>query len=132
MLLFRAMKETSDGLPEIGPTARTLGVRPAGSLVTSPDVLVVTPSNIIAPGEGGMSAAPENPNHLQRHRRPASLGGIGLDPVWKIASENLGPDLQFRQDTATHGIIEPKRPMTLQEFQEALAETKHKWRLHCR
>jgi hypothetical protein len=132
MLLFRAMKETPEGLPETGPSARKLGARPSGSSTTNPDVLASSPDDLVSPGGGGMSVAPDNPFYLQRHRRPASLGGIGLDPVWKIESDDLGRDLQSHQDSATHGVIEPKRIMTLWEFQEALARTRDKWRLHCR
>jgi len=132
MLLFRAMKEASEGVPEIGPTARMLGVRPSEGTTTNPDVLASSLDGLIIPGEGGMSVATNDPTYLQRHRRPASLGGIGLDPVWKIELEYLVPQLQFRQDSATHGVIEPKYPMTLREFQGALAKTREKWRLHCR
>lgn len=132
MLLFRAMKESRDGLPEIGSTARTLGVRPAGDSAKNPDVLAKNPKEIIVPEEGGMSVVPEDPMHLLPHRRPASLGGFGFDPVWKIEADNLGLELQFRQDGPTHGVIEPKRSMTLLEFQAALAKTQGKWRIHCR
>lgn len=130
MLLFRAMKGGSDGLPEIGPNARMLGVRPAGGTTTNPDVLATNPNDIVYPGRGGMSVVPQDPAYLPRHRRPASLGGIGIDPVWKIGSDDLGPNLQFRQDSATHGFVEPKRPMTLQEYQDALAKTQGKWQLY--
>lgn len=132
MLLFRAMKESGDGLPEIGSTARTLGVRPAGDSVKDFDVLATNPNEIIRPGEGGMSVAPEAPIFLLPHRRPASLGGFGFDPVWKIELEELGLALQFRQDSRTHGVIEPRRPMMLWEFQDVLVKTQRQWRLHCR
>ncbi len=79
-----------------------------------------------------MSAVPQDPNHLPRHRKPASLGGLGIDPVWKIDSNELGPNLRFRYDSATHGFVEPKYPMTLQEYQDALARTRDKWQFHCK
>jgi hypothetical protein len=79
-----------------------------------------------------MSVAPDDPNHLQKHRRPASLGGIGLDPVWYIEVDDLPPDLQFRQDKPTHGVVEPQRAMTLQEYEQALADTRVNWKLQCR
>jgi hypothetical protein len=79
-----------------------------------------------------MSVAPDDPMHLPKHRRPASLGGIGRDPVWYIETEDLGSDLEFRQDRPSHGMIEPQQPQTLQAFQGALAATRCRWKLYCR
>ena len=130
MRLYRSMKEAADGSPVVGPSARMLGVRPGGS--PTPDVLATKPTDLVQPGQGGMSVAPHDPMYLQRHRRPVSLGGLGLDPVWYIEIEDLKPDLAFRQDKAKHGVIEPKQAMTLQEFQDALARTGSHWKVHCR
>jgi|SRR5437667_6596390 len=130
MRLFRSMQEDASGLPVTGPGGRMLGVRPGTS--ASPDVLAVNPTDSVCPGDGGMSVAPDDPGGLPRHRRPASLGGIGRDPVWYIEEDDLAPDLEFRQDSAVHGVIEPSRPMTLQEFQDALAGTRQQWKLHVR
>jgi hypothetical protein len=92
----------------------------------------VNQTDLLLPGQGGMSVAPNDPADLPRHRRPASLGGIGRDPVWYIEADDLGPDLVFRQDRPSHGLIEPKRAMTLDEFQAALARSRQFWKLHCR
>src|SRR5438132_2726767 len=108
MRFFRSMKEDANGLPAIGAGGRMLGVRPGTS--TSPDVLAVKPTDLVSPGDGGMSVAPDDPAGLPRHRRPTSLGGIGRDPVWYIEKDDLAPDLEFRQDSAVHGVIEPSRP----------------------
>ena len=124
------MKEEPDNLPTVGPSARALGVRPGGSV--TPDVLATDPTDMVLLGQGGMSVAPDDPHHLERHRRPASLGGTGRDPVWYIETEDLEPDLYFRQDRPTHGVIEPKRGMTLQEYQDALARTRSQWKLFAR
>src|SRR5262245_59862105 len=121
MRLFRTMREEADGLPSVGPGARLLGIRPGDA--PDPDVLAVDPTDSTGPTEGGLSMAPDDPLYLPRQRRPASLGGLGRDPVWYIEKNDLGPDLQFRQDKPTHGLIEPRRSMTLQEFQNALAQT---------
>jgi hypothetical protein len=130
MRLFRGMKEEAVGLPAVGPSGRMLGVRPGDA--PTPDVLAIDPTDLVQPGQGGMSVAPGDPRHLQRHRRPPSLGGTGQDPVWWIEDNDLGPDLIFRQDRATHGLIEASRPMSLQELQDALAATRPRWRLYCR
>jgi hypothetical protein len=98
----------------------------------NPDVPAVDDQDVVNPGDGGMSVAPNDPKGLPRHRRPASLGGLGQDPVWWIDTDDLGPDLQVRPDSPTHGVIEPKQPMALQDFQGALARTRNHWRLHCR
>lgn len=130
MKLFRSMKEADDGAPEIGRSARLLGVRLGKSAV--PDVLAIQDSDIVSPMQGGMSVAPDDPMHLLRHRRPPSLGGIGQDPVWYIEVDDLGPDLSFRQDKPEHGLIEPSRDMTLREYERALADTRLQWKLYCR
>lgn len=130
MRLYRSMTEAQDGMPAVGPSGRMLGVRPGNA--PTPDVLAVNASDPVLPRQGGMSVAPNDPLRLQRHRRPASLGGIGRDPVWYIEADDLGPDLDFRQDRTGHGLLEPNRRMTLGEFQLALAASRTRWRLVCR
>jgi hypothetical protein len=130
MYLFRSMKEAHDGLPEVGGSARLLGVR-RGNHAT-PEVLAVNPTDVVGPGMGGMSVAPADPMHLDRHRRPRSLGGTGREPVWCIESGKLNIALLFRQTSSRHGLIEPSSTMTLAEFEDALAATRMLWALHCR
>lgn len=128
MKLYRAMTADADGLPVVGRSARWLGIRtPAEVRSGHPDVPETDPAAIINPGVGGMSVAPDDPAGLSPFRRPPALGGTGKDPVWEIDTAALGPDLQFRQDKPTHGLIEPARPMTLAEFEAALATTRPRW-----
>jgi hypothetical protein len=129
MKLFRAMREAVDGRPEVGRSARLLGVRP-GDQPTF-DVKAIKPTDLVRPGEGGMSAATD-PLHLPRVRRPASLSGLGLDPVWYIEDSDLHTMLQVRRDSQTHLLIEPGVEMTLSEFEDRLAATRTDWKLHCR
>src|SRR5262249_47423529 len=110
------MTPATDGLPLVGRSARALGVRTPNES-TNPDVTATDAADIIQPGTGGMSVAPNDPANLPRLRRPPVLGGTGKDPVWEIDTDDLGPDLQFRQDSTTHGLIEPARPMTLAEYE---------------
>lgn len=77
------------------------------SQAPTPDVLAVNASDPVLPRQGGMSVAPNDPLNLQRHRRPASLGGIGRDPVWYIEADDLGPDLDFRQDRTAMACSSP-------------------------
>jgi hypothetical protein len=75
-----------------------------------------------------MSVAPDHPANLHPLRRPPAYGGAGKDPVWCIALHLLGNDLRFRQDTATHGLIEPARIMALDDLRRALEATKPLWK----
>ena len=129
MRLFRGMIEAADGLPYVGPSARMLGVRPGNT--PTPDVPVVHANDVLAPGQGGMSVAPDDPMHLSRHRRLASLGGLGRDPVWVLEADDLGPLLQFRREHAAHGVIDPKTTMPFQDYVKALAALRARWRLYC-
>jgi hypothetical protein len=78
-----------------------------------------------------MSVAPLDPANLPKNRRPRAVNnGTGKDPVWEIDSDDLGPDLRFNQDKPRHGLIEPARPMTFAEYEQALAATREKWVRH--
>ena len=57
-------------------------------------------------------------------------GGTGSDPVWELDVDDLGSDLNFNQDTATHGLIEPASPMAFAEYERALETTRAKWTRH--
>jgi hypothetical protein len=118
-IVYRAMREDAAGGPMAGPTARTLGVRPGV------DIPVV--AGVVQPNTGGMSVAPDRPENLHPLRRPPVYGGSGKDPVWWIRTDALGVELQYRQDSPTHGLIEPARGMSLHDFQQALEHTKPQW-----
>ena len=118
-ILYRAMREDPAGGPVVGPTARTLGVRP------HVDIPVVVGQ--VQPNTGGMSVALGRPENLHPLRRPPRYGCSGKDPVWGLHTDQLGADLQFRQDSATHGLIEPARAMSLDDFQRHLENTKSLW-----
>ena len=127
-LLYRAMKDES-GSPRVGDgtDARSLTVRPSPPYPADEgDVTVV--GGVVRPGQG-LSVAPGNPRNLQPFRRPRSLEGTGKDPVWVLYAEvlKLNPQLSYRKDTPTHGLIEPSFPMPLNTFQRALGETQEFW-----
>lgn len=126
MKIFRAMAVDADGRPQVGPSARKLGVRglEAGR---NADVPVADPTDVVTPGSGGMSVAPHSATNLPPLRRPATLGGSGRDPVWVLETDDLETDLRFRQDSGTHGLIEPATDMTRDEYEAALARTREKW-----
>src|SRR5207249_1503991 len=85
----------------------------------------------VQPGQGGLSVSPDDPLNLPRFRRPPAFQGTGRDPVWCLDSDGLGSELVYRPDPTNpaHGFIEPARPMTLDEFQIAVAGTASLWRL---
>ncbi len=119
-IVYRAMREDPAGGPQDGPTALTLGVRP------NVDLPVV--AGQVHAGTGGLSVAPDSMWNLHPLRRPPAYGGLGKDPVWWIDIGLLGSDLIFRQDSSTHGVIEPARDMAIDALQKALAATKYSWK----
>lgn len=123
-LLYRSMLEAADGLPVVGNTnGRQLGVRPRD--------LAAASGGIVQPGAGGVSVTPDDPAGLPSHRRPASLGAEGTDPVWVIDTDQLAAELTYRADPrspSTHGFVEPSAAVTLVEYQQAIARTRHLWR----
>jgi hypothetical protein len=116
------MRASVDNLPVLGPEARCLGVRPG--------IDIPVAGGLVSRGTGGLSVAPHSAMSLPSHRRPNSLGGTGKDPVWALGLDGLPSTLNFQQDSANHGLIEPAFPMTLRQYEEALAQTRRSWRRH--
>lgn len=128
MRILRAMKTGEDGSPEIGDSARTLGVRVGGR---RPDV-VVAASGFVLPENGGMSVSPPPPENLPEHRRPEKYEGTGNDPVWEIDTDYLSRDLVYRpdpKDPDRHGFIEPAKPMHIENYKALLATSQASWQL---
>jgi hypothetical protein len=121
--LFRGMRVADDGLPELGPSARSLGVRPGDIPVENGGV---------APVNGGMSVSPNDPVNLPDFRRPPEFGGTGKDPVFSINSEDLPDSLVYRPDPTNpteHGFVEPATEMSFEEYVQALHGTRGNWQL---
>jgi hypothetical protein len=104
----------------VGASARKLGVRP--------QVDIPVKAGQVGPNMGGMSVTPDRPDNLHSLRRPPAYGGTGKDPVWCIGIDLLSGKLRFRQDSPTHGLIEPALMMSIDEFQDALEATKLYWK----
>ncbi len=52
--------------------------------------------------------------------------------MWEIGTAELGEDLAHREDPLqpdVHGFIEPRRSLSLDEFERALEATRGAWRL---
>lgn len=93
------------------------------------DEVTLDHDGLVIPGGGGMSVSPDYAANLPRHRRPPSLGGTGLDPVWVLMASDLGPMLQFWQDSERHGLVEAVSRMTWASFEAAIVATRPKWKL---
>lgn len=116
MKLYRVMKLAADGKPQVGTSGSMLGVRPTDPNNAVPDVTAVSDADTVHPGEG-LSTSPD-PNARQPRRNQA---------VFEIESDELGADLKPNHDKPNHCLIEPARPMTLAEYQQALADTRDLW-----
>ena len=121
-VLFRGMKQNNN-VPLIGNTADKLGVRP------NVDIKVV--DGKVYPNSGGMSVNTSITN-IPPHRKPIEFGGTQKgSSMFQIDSDNLGDLLMFKPDkNGTHGVIEPARSMTLEEYQEALNDLQNKFKTY--
>ena len=124
--IYRAMTPDADGMPQVGQSARQLGVRPLDRLPHN-DVGAAAAEDTVNPGEG-MSVAPNDPANLTKNRRPPQVnGGTGKDPVWELDTDDLGPTLEFVQGKPTHGVVGTKVPLPLAEYEQALEAIRSNW-----
>jgi hypothetical protein len=119
--LYRVMKvDLADGKPMVGTSGSRLGVRPTDPASTNPravfDVAAVNDGDVVQPGEG-LSTSPNPTKRLPRRG----------EAVFEIESDALGPTITAHQDSPDHCLLEPIQPMTLAEFQQALADTRGLW-----
>lgn len=130
-LIYRAMTREG-GHPKVGTTARTLGVR------LTEDIPVR--DGLVLPGTGGMSVAPSW-REIAQHRIPKRFiflvpdaAGSNADSCWWMGEGpfvpgTVAPGLDLRPDRPGHGVVEPDRVMSPDEFQGWLAATRDLWRL---
>ena len=131
-LVYRAMTCEGDQ-PKLGPSARTLGVRP--------DIdITLDEKGFVQPRTGGMSVAPSwrdlPPHRIPLRLRPIACDACGsdLDACWRMGSgafvdSSLNESLNLRSDQSDHGLVEPSRTMGMTEFQSALAATRDQWEI---
>lgn len=120
--LYRGMRPTEGGAPEIGASAKTLGARPGIDIPVGEDGLV-------RPGTGGMSVN-DSPTGMPEFRRPPSFGGTAKDlSMYCIDACDLGPGLRYAPDAAGggHGFMEPAWVMPFEEYQGYLGGTQGSW-----
>lgn len=131
MIVLRTMKAAADGLPEVGKTGRYLGARPRGKFRDFRCDL--DDNDPVRPGDGGMSVSPPPPTNLHRLVRPPEYGGSGKDPLWELETDQLPPELTYRDDEhperyGKHGFIEAAQEMIFSDYQEALHGTRNLWK----
>jgi hypothetical protein len=120
-----------DDKPVVGDAGKMLGVRPQYDIP-------VLPNGLVRPGEGGMSVAPDwrslplflIPRRLNSEVTDAA--GSNRLKCFRLAAfpftETLIEErLLLRPNSPDHGTIEPNREMLIDDFQSALASTRHLW-----
>jgi hypothetical protein len=121
MMIYRTMRADPDGHPLVADTTSGLGVR---------DWEIEQDEDMAIPEAGGMSVAPDSPLSLPRAFRPKELRGLSRHPAWELDVDDLGEALVYRpdpDDPTRHGFVEPSRPMRMEEYRYALAETRTLW-----
>ena len=123
--------EEENGLPKLGASATTLGVRLGRDIIPDSAGMVHRPQFL--PGQAnGLSGAPDI-GSLPLFVLPASWGGRNKKTVlWSIDPQDLGPDLVAQEDSRSakqrHVSIGPSRAMTADEYSRAIESTRPKWR----
>jgi hypothetical protein len=129
------MEMDTDGLPKTGSSRNQLGVRPPGSTISDVEIA----DGYVVISQAGMSvnrSVRSMPFRLVparlTHLHPAAAGENALR-VWSMGSGsfNDGPvteDLELViSSNGAHGYLRPLRPMTLAQYQDALAATRTLW-----
>jgi hypothetical protein len=117
--LFRGMRAAPDGLPELGGSAKTLGVRP------NTDLPVV--DSFVEPHTGGMSVN-TSVDAVPSFRKPPALGGSGKDTsVFTIRSNDFDSRLVVVQDSADHATVQPAGNMDYDTYNILLRESRPRW-----
>jgi|SRR5581483_4836302 len=130
--IYRAMRESDDGMPMLGVSAETLGIRKNKEIVPDQSGMVSQPS--FQPGQAnGLSCAPTI-HDLPRFILPRAWGGRNpRTSVWRIEAADLGPDLMAAEDSAPgrptrHISIGPARLMAFDDYVRQIEATRPKWK----
>jgi hypothetical protein len=134
--IYRSMKEEDDGKPVVDATGKGLGVRgmPVNNIT---DVDLDSNGKVILNGKGMSVAstwrdlAPHLVSKRLQDKLPKARGSVQL----RCFTMGDGPfqhgpmadGLDFKRDTARHGLIVPNSSVTLDQFQDDLANTRDRW-----
>jgi len=125
--MFRIMKRDDDGMPKVGESATTLGVR-------AHEVDLDADGNAI-PGDKGMSVNPRwQDAPLSMIPKRFGTGGRGSDTNFcfcrgegEFKQGPCGPGLELLPDSPTHGIVRPAALTPRAMFVAALHATRSEW-----
>lgn len=109
------MYADADGGPLVHPSAKGLGVR------RNYDIFPDENGNVEPDGKHGMTVRPsieDIPRDFQE----------GRWIVWEIDIDALGPSLHYVQDAEDHGVFEPARTMSFEDYEDAIIGTRANWR----
>jgi hypothetical protein len=130
--IYRAMLEGDDGMPVLGTSAETLGIRRNKDIIPDPSGMVHRPN--FQPGEAnGLSCAPTIQD-LPRFALPRNWGGRNKRTViWQIDAADLGSDLIAAEDTGPgrptrHLSVGPARTMPFDDYVRLIEATRSKWK----
>jgi hypothetical protein len=129
--IYRAMIEGADGMPVLGTSAETLGIRKDKDIIPDPSGMVHRPS--FTPGDAnGLSCAPTIQD-LPRFALPRNWGGRNKRTViWRIEATDLGPDLLAVEDgdpgrSTRHISKGPARSILFDDYVRLIEATRSKW-----
>ena len=123
------MQADADELPQVGRTARSLGVRLNEDI--SPDE-----NGRVNPGQGGMSVSPGSIWNVPSHRRPRGMArgstGPANDRIYEVYEEAIVERrLLLRPDPKAptrHAFVEPATQMPFEAYELELVSTRPAWR----
>jgi hypothetical protein len=128
--IYRAMIEEEDGMPRLGVTATTLGVRIGKDI--DPDLVGFVHRPAFRPGEKNGLSCSRMIGSLPRFALPLEWGGLNLKTaVWRIELADIGPELAVGYDAVPgcnqHISIGPGVTLPFDEFARAIERTRSKW-----
>lgn len=137
--VYRSMKANIDlsHMPAVGSSASALGIREPNS--SNSDVDINNHGTIIQNGRGMSVAAHWRdlpPHRIPRRLRSSLEGASGSDSLrcWCMGEGDFVAgivcsdlELVLKRGSACRGNLAPTRPMSVSEFQHALAATADQW-----
>ncbi|ASN87837.1 Hypothetical protein SCC1_4467 (plasmid) [Pectobacterium versatile] len=124
MHVLRIMRVSEDGLPTVKEDTRDcLGVRYKKPRVND---IAIDVNGMVIRGSGGLSVTLPPKTNFKEHLLEPSIPARECFRI-DLAYFEEHQHLFFRQDSSTHGLIEPSHDMHIDEYHEHLAATRNLW-----